>query len=92
MKAKIDYFNEWKHVLPNFTDEQLRKLFFIMEDYANNHLHLDANSSDLKKELLKAFSAGRRLGKDNRLTSWDEEKGVDIEHSGFEGWYHYHYH
>ena len=49
------------------------------------------SGSDFKKELLKAFLAGRQLGKDNKLTSWNEEKGMDIEHSGFEGWFHYHY-
>jgi hypothetical protein len=37
MKSKLDYFNEWKHVLPNFTEEQLRKMFFMMRDYANDY-------------------------------------------------------
>jgi hypothetical protein len=51
MKTKLDYFNEWKHVLPNFTEEQLRKLFFMMGDYAS-----DYHKREVKKLRLGAVS------------------------------------
>jgi hypothetical protein len=47
MKTKLDYFNEWKHVLPNFTEEQLRKLFLMMGDYASDYHKSEVNKLSL---------------------------------------------
>tara|TARA_R110000823_G_scaffold70449_3_gene162460 strand:+ start:936 stop:1142 length:207 start_codon:yes stop_codon:yes gene_type:complete len=67
----------------------------MQNDNLKHETPTDANNvladSDFKNKLLKAFLAGRQLGKYNKLTSWDEELGKDIEHGGFEGWFHYHF-
>jgi hypothetical protein len=34
MKSKKQHVKEWLSVLPKFNDEQIRKLYFLMEDYA----------------------------------------------------------
>ena len=53
------------------------------------NLHI-VSGSGFKNEMLKAFLAGKQLAQDNKLTSYDNE-GEEIEHSGFNGWFHYHY-
>lgn len=44
MKSAKQHYEEWKHVLPNFTEEQKRKLYFMMNDYAR-----DYHDSEVKK-------------------------------------------
>ena len=44
MKSTKQHYEEWKHVLPNFTEEQKRKLYFMMNDYAR-----DYHESEVKK-------------------------------------------
>ena len=43
MSAK-QHYEEWKQVLPKFTEEQKRKLYFMMNDYAR-----DYHDSEVKK-------------------------------------------
>lgn len=52
---------------------------------------LGVSGSSFKNDMSKAFVAGRQLEKKNKLTDWDEEQEKDIEHSGFNGWFNYHY-
>lgn len=44
MKSAKQYYEEWKHVLPNFTEEERRKLYFMMNDYAR-----DYHKNEIKK-------------------------------------------
>ena len=44
MKSTKEHYEEWKYVLPNFTEEQKRKLYFMMDDYAR-----DYHESEVKK-------------------------------------------
>ena len=44
MKSAKQHYEEWKHVLPNFTEEQKRKLYFMMNDHAR-----DYHDSEVKK-------------------------------------------
>jgi hypothetical protein len=37
MKSKKQYVDEWLSVLPKFNEEQLRKMYFLMEDYARDY-------------------------------------------------------
>ena len=37
MKSAKQHYEEWKHLLPNFTEEQKRKLYFMMNDYARDY-------------------------------------------------------
>jgi hypothetical protein len=37
MKSKKQHVEEWLPVLPKFNEEQIRKLYFLMEDYAKDY-------------------------------------------------------
>lgn len=46
MKHKKQYVEEWLPVLPKFNEEQLRKLYFLMEDYAKDYHKNKVNELD----------------------------------------------
>jgi len=78
---------------------ELRKLCedFTVSDEAGQKLYdellilFSVSGSGFKEEMTKAFVAGRTLENCNALTDWNEEQEKEIEHSGFNGWFHYHY-
>lgn len=47
MKSKKEHVEDWLPVLPQFNDEQLRKLYFLMEDYARDYHESKVNESRL---------------------------------------------
>ena len=37
MKTEKQHYEEWKHVLPAFTETQLGRLYLLMEDFARDY-------------------------------------------------------
>lgn len=61
MKSAKQHYEEWKHVFPTFTEEQKRKLYFMMNDYARDYRDRDVkelNTPDISISLERAKKYG----------------------------------
>jgi hypothetical protein len=74
MKSTKQHYEEWKHVLPFFTEEQKRKLYFMMNDYARDYHESEVKKLTMDKKLhISDVRERLRLGKFtiNRPEEWD---------------------
>jgi len=77
MKTKKQHAEEWLPVLPNFNEEQIRKLYFLMEDYAKDYHKSKVNELRLGG-VIKSVCCGEPI-KETSLQYYCSKYGKTIE-------------